>query len=76
VREAWRTACQLIELEVSQAGFERIVEFVRQTHALDGSGHGAFVALAAANRPALSAICGWLQPGESRFLLSPVHQSA
>ena len=29
---------EIIELQVSQAGFERIVEFVRQTHELDADG--------------------------------------
>ena len=31
---------EIIELQVSQAGFQRMVEFVRQTHELDANGRG------------------------------------
>jgi uncharacterized protein (TIGR02117 family) len=34
---------EIIELHVSQAGFERMIEFVRETHQLDAYGHAVVI---------------------------------
>lgn len=41
---------EIIELRVSRSGFERLVEFVRQSHELDAHGRGAIIAAASRER--------------------------